>query len=115
MKDPKDYYFLDPAHTDQARVKREREKAKKLRQTGWWKQKIQGGRCHYCEQKFDPDTLTMDHVVPIARGGTSTQGNVVPACTACNSSKNLETPAERILKQLAEERQARGAQQPAEP
>ena len=31
--------------------------------------------------------LTMDHVVPIVRGGRSTKGNVVPSCKDCNSKK----------------------------
>jgi hypothetical protein len=35
--------------------------------------------------------------VPVARGGTSTKGNVVPACAACNQTKKYLTPAEQIL------------------
>ena len=49
---------------------------------------------------FPPDKLTMDHIIPVARGGTSTKGNVVPACFACNQSKAATTPAEQILDQL---------------
>ena len=44
----------------------------------------------------------MDHVVPVARGGTSTRGNVVPACRACNAAKKLETPAESLMRELEE-------------
>lgn len=43
------------------------------------------GRCAYCGQRRD---LTMDHVVPLARGGIHGIGNVVAACGSCNSSKN---------------------------
>ena len=39
----------------------------------------------------------MDHVVPVARGGRSTKGNVVASCKACNTAKKLLTPAERLL------------------
>jgi 5-methylcytosine-specific restriction endonuclease McrA len=39
----------------------------------------------------------MDHVVPVARGGRSTKGNVVASCKPCNTSKKLLTPAERLL------------------
>ena len=42
----------------------------------------------------------MDHAVPVARGGTSTRGNVVPACSNCNKTKKHLTPAEQILRQL---------------
>ena len=45
----------------------------------------------------------MDHVVPVARGGTSAKGNVVPACDACNKSKRFLTPAEQILAQLEQD------------
>jgi 5-methylcytosine-specific restriction endonuclease McrA len=44
----------------------------------------------------------MDHVVPVARGGRSVKGNVVPACVACNRSKSFLTPAERILDELGD-------------
>ncbi len=43
------------------------------------------GRCFYCG---DQAKLTMDHVVPIIRGGKHSIGNVVAACGSCNSSKN---------------------------
>ena len=43
------------------------------------------GCCSYCGEK---SKLTLDHVVPLSRGGTNTIGNVVPACQSCNSSKH---------------------------
>lgn len=43
-----------------------------------------GNRCAYCQRR---GRLTMDHVVPIARGGRHSIGNVLPACFPCNSSK----------------------------
>ena len=91
------YYILDPSLADPKRIKKEREKAQKLKKSSWWQNKIREGLCHYCEQKFAAKELTMDHIVPIARGGSSTQGNVVPACRPCNQKKKLSTPAEEIL------------------
>jgi 5-methylcytosine-specific restriction endonuclease McrA len=41
------------------------------------------GQCAYCAA---PAT-TWDHVVPVALGGDTLPGNVVPACVPCNSSK----------------------------
>jgi 5-methylcytosine-specific restriction protein A len=101
-----DYFILDPTHTDPKRLKKEREKAQKLRKTQWWLSLLNQGLCHYCGKKFEARHLTMDHIVPLARGGTSTQGNIVPSCRDCNREKKLETPAERLLKQLEAERQA---------
>lgn len=77
--------FVAIADTEQLR--RERARARDLRQTQWWKQRRSSGICHYCEQRFPPAELTMDHVVPLIRGGRSTKGNVVPACKACNTAK----------------------------
>ena len=49
--------------------------------------------CAYCAM---PAT-TWDHIVPISKGGQTVPGNVVPACTSCNSSKN-NTDLEEWLK-----------------
>ena len=97
-------------HPDPVHVKREREKARALRKTDWWRAQIAAGDwwraqiaagvCHYCHQKVGAENLTLDHVVPVARGGKSTRGNCVPCCPACNASKKAYTPAEQILDQL---------------
>lgn len=78
-------------------VQREREKARALRGTAWWKRRIQRGMCAYCGNNFPARDLTMDHVVPVARGGRSVKGNVVASCKPCNTAKKLLTPAERLL------------------
>lgn len=83
---------------DQKHVKKEKEKARALRKSGWWKQKLAAGICHYCENSFSKEDLTMDHKTPISRGGTSTKGNVVVCCKSCNSEKKYLTPAEMIMR-----------------
>lgn len=88
---------------DDAHIRREREKARILRASHWWKQQIQPGICAYCKQQVGAENLTMDHVVPVARGGCSTKSNVVPACKACNNKKTYRTPAEDILAQMEAE------------
>ncbi|MGE4108048.1 MAG: HNH endonuclease [Bacteriovoracia bacterium] len=93
---PQEYYILDHAWTDPARIARERERARKLKKSNWWNQRVQQG-CHYCGGKFAGKDLTLDHVVPLARGGTSTPGNCVAACRKCNRDKKLSTPAEQLL------------------
>lgn len=40
--------------------------------------------CAYCGCSGD---LEIEHVVPISKGGQHHLGNIVPACTRCNSSK----------------------------
>ncbi len=71
----------------EAEMRRERAKARELRSSQWWKQRRSAGLCHYCGKKFPAAELTMDHIVPIVRGGKSTKGNVVPACKECNNKK----------------------------
>jgi hypothetical protein len=44
------------------------------------------GCCAYCGDQ--PETIHMDHVIPLARGGRHAIGNVLPACPTCNHSKS---------------------------
>ncbi|WP_457756244.1 HNH endonuclease [Thermodesulfatator indicus] len=74
--------------------KAEREKARKLRQTKWWRRKCASGICYYCGRKFKPSELTMDHLIPLAQGGKSVRENLVPACKECNNKKKYLMPWE---------------------
>ncbi|MFA4944634.1 MAG: HNH endonuclease [Lentisphaeria bacterium] len=87
-----DLSFFDTA--DEEHVRREKARARELRNSPWWKNQLGRGQCHYCRRRVPPKELTMDHVVPIIRGGCSTKGNVVPACKACNSKKKHLLPVE---------------------
>lgn len=85
-------WFFDSV--DEATVKRERAKARELRKTRWWQQKTSSGKCYYCEKKVAYKNITMDHLVPIARGGRSTKDNLVPSCKECNTQKKTLLPIE---------------------
>jgi len=75
-------------------IKKERRKARDLRASQWWKRRCAKGVCHYCGRATPPKELTMDHIVPISRGGKSTKGNLVPCCKACNNKKKQLLPME---------------------
>jgi 5-methylcytosine-specific restriction protein A len=75
-------------------LKRERAQARELRASPWWKRRISTGVCYYCTRQVGHRALTMDHLVPLARGGTSSRGNVVPACKDCNNRKKGMLPVE---------------------
>lgn len=68
-------------------ILKERKKARELRASQWWKRKLNLGVCYYCEGRFAPQELTMDHKVPLARGGRSVKANLVVACKPCNDEK----------------------------
>lgn len=72
----------------------EKKKARSLRNTSWWRRKIAVGICYYCGRKFKPQELTMDHRIPLSRGGTSERFNIVPACKECNTKKKYLLPPE---------------------
>ncbi len=80
--------------TDDEFIKKERDKARKLRSSQWWKRKRSSGICHYCENNFIPNELTMDHVIPLSRGGKSQKFNLVPCCKECNTKKRQFLPFE---------------------
>ena len=75
-------------------LKRERARARELRASQWWKRRIADGVCHYCRRRVGNGALSMDHLVPLGRGGRSIRGNVVPACKDCNSTKQSLLPVE---------------------
>ncbi len=75
------------AGLDEAELKKERGKARDLRASQWWKRQCSKGICHYCGRQTPPRELTMDHIVPMSRGGRTTKGNVVPSCKECNNKK----------------------------
>jgi 5-methylcytosine-specific restriction endonuclease McrA len=84
--------FYAPVDPDVLR--RERARARLLRASGWWKRRLGAGICHYCRGRVGAAALTMDHLVPLGRGGRSVRGNVVPACKDCNTRKRTLLPVE---------------------
>lgn len=86
-----DYFIIEVSEEE---IRREREKARELRRSQWWKNRLGKGVCHYCGGKFPAAELSMDHVVPVIRGGKSARGNVVPCCKDCNNRKKHMLPIE---------------------
>ena len=79
---------------DEEQIRHERRKAREIRVSQWWKRRLARGSCHYCNRETPAEGLTMDHIVPIARGGRSTRGNLVTACKTCNNQKKQLLPME---------------------
>lgn len=54
--------------------------------------------CQYCNKRFQPDELTVDHVLPKSLGGTMDWSNSVTSCKACNNAKGNKMPHEAGMK-----------------
>lgn len=51
--------------------------------------------CEYCvsQLRFSPDPFSVEHIVPLAQGGSSKLRNLALACQGCNSHKYTATEA----------------------
>ena len=84
--------------TTEKQIKEERQKARELRKSRWWLNKIsQNCKCYYCNIDLQKTEVTMDHVVPVSKGGKSTKNNVVPCCKDCNNQKKHLGPVEWVM------------------
>lgn len=84
------------ANPEKVRAQKAKRRAITLSASGYgvtgeqWKQILEaaGGVCSYCgEQK---ENLTMDHIIPLMRGGEHDVSNITVACVSCNSSKGVK-------------------------
>ncbi len=50
--------------------------------------------CQYCGKTLKRSDLSLDHVVPLSRGGETTWENVVCSCLGCNKRKGGKIPRE---------------------
>lgn len=57
------------------------------------------GKCFYCAAI---GKMTLDHFIPLSRGGSNTRGNVVASCPTCQSRKHTKTP-EIFMQELIKE------------
>ncbi len=51
-------------------------------------------RCFYCRVKLTKRNRSLDHKIPLVRGGTNDIANLVPSCLRCNQRKNVQTADE---------------------
>jgi len=47
--------------------------------------------CQYCSSEIPRSLLTLDHVIPLSKGGKTEWTNIVAACRKCNSLKGNKT------------------------
>jgi hypothetical protein len=54
--------------------------------------------CRYCGLPAGVVVLQIEHVIPVAHGGTSDPWNLVPACAECNRGKGVTMPPADLLR-----------------
>ncbi|SKD35918.1 HNH endonuclease, putative [Mycobacteroides abscessus subsp. massiliense] len=59
--------------------------------------------CRYCGRSAPGVQLTVDHVVPVALGGTDTADNLVAACSDCNSGKSSAAPDQHLVAKVSDD------------
>ncbi len=72
---------------------------RKSNSTHWKKLRLRilsrdGRECHWCGM----DATTVDHIIPVAKGGTDDLENLVAACRRCNFSKQDKMPDEFMMR-----------------
>ena len=82
-----------PVRTDAAG----RRRSKNIRETLYGRQ---GGYCNGCGVHFPPRNLTLDHVVPRAKGGADADENLQLLCGACNSMKGSTRTQDELKAEL---------------
>jgi 5-methylcytosine-specific restriction enzyme A len=70
-----------------ADLRTRRISARRVRRTAWWQAYVElsGGRCAYCH--VAEEALTLEHIEPLANGGTNAPDNLLPVCGDCNHAK----------------------------
>lgn len=62
-----------------------------------WRFDLWGWRCWICGISLDEESVTIDHVKPLSRGGRHVASNIRPACLSCNSRKHNRWPLPAAL------------------
>ncbi|MEZ4730969.1 MAG: HNH endonuclease signature motif containing protein [Caldilineaceae bacterium] len=54
-----------------------------------------GGCCEYClsQLHFSPDPFSVEHILPVAKGGSEDLNNLALSCQGCNNHKYTHTSA----------------------
>lgn len=59
--------------------------------------------CRYCGRPAPDVELTVDHVVPVALGGSDDPTNLITACRDCNGGKTSSSPDSSLVADVADD------------
>lgn len=49
-------------------------------------------KCHWCKEPLTIDTSTIEHIIPLVRGGLENANNRALSCAKCNSERGSDMP-----------------------
>ena len=56
-----------------------------------------GGHCIYCDKHASKVELTIEHLLPVSRGGKDTYANLAAACSGCNNKRGNSSKPLRLV------------------
>ena len=69
---------------------------KNTRQSNYGARKLimlkKSDRCHWCGKKLTINTATLEHIIPLSRGGLDNANNWALACKKCNNERGSDMP-----------------------
>jgi len=84
------YYLKNPNISTNSRARRLKIIGSSEISTAEWKDIMElcDWRCIYCGVPLTKINRSVDHILPLSKGGQHNKRNLVPVCRLCNSSKN---------------------------
>ena len=70
---------------------------------GWVILNRDGFRCVYCGKSTEDSVkLTLDHILPVSKGGGHSAGNLLTCCSPCNSARGAQPLSESSISHIRE-------------
>ena len=95
IKDPEGYKATLRRHHERRDMRKRNAYIEDVSKKRVWE--LSGGVCHLCKKKMDPKEFTLDHILPLSKGGKHEYKNVAAAHRLCNSVRRDVGPAQLRL------------------
>ena len=84
------------------RLNRHRRRALGKINSSEWIAKVMmlGNRCQFCAKTEPEVKITIDHIIPVSKGGTNHIDNLQPLCMHCNQTKHAKYPTSQYASEL---------------
>lgn len=78
-------------------IQKKRRELALIKKKAWFLEAKKRGVCQKCGARVGPGGLTLDHIVPLSRGGTNSKGNLQFLCGSCNKKKGMLTSVDELF------------------